>query len=71
MATVSESQATNSRIAPTGWVIRGKRFVVPFVIVLCLLICVLGYVTLRRIPVDILPSFKTPAVQVLTLYPGM
>jgi hypothetical protein len=38
MATVSESQATNSRIAPTGWVIRGKRFVVPFVIVLCLLL---------------------------------
>jgi multidrug efflux pump subunit AcrB len=36
-----------------------------------LLIVVLGYVTLTRIPVDILPSFKTPAVQVLTLYPGM
>jgi hypothetical protein len=44
----------------------------PFlVIVLCLLICVLGYVTIGKIPVDILPSFKTPAVQVLTLYPGM
>jgi len=44
----------------------------PFlVIVLCLLIVVLGYVTLKKIPVDILPSFKTPAVQVLTLYPGM
>ncbi len=44
----------------------------PFlVIVLCLLIVVLGYVTLKKVPVDILPSFKTPAVQVLTLYPGM
>ena len=44
----------------------------PFlVIVLCLLICVLGYVTIKKIPVDILPSFRTPAVQVLTLYPGM
>lgn len=44
----------------------------PFlVIVMCLLICVMGYVTIKRIPVDILPSFRTPAVQVLTLYPGM
>lgn len=44
----------------------------PFlVIVMCLLIVVLGYVTIGRIAVDILPSFKTPAVQVLTLYPGM
>jgi multidrug efflux pump subunit AcrB len=41
------------------------------VIVLCLLIVVIGYACLSRIPVDILPSFKTPAVQVLTLYPGM
>src|SRR3989337_1952125 len=41
------------------------------VIVLCLMIVVLGYVTISRIPIDILPSFKTPAVQVLTLYPGM
>jgi hypothetical protein len=38
MTTVSESQAANSHIAPTGWVIRGKWFVVPFVIVLCLLL---------------------------------
>jgi multidrug efflux pump subunit AcrB len=41
------------------------------VIVLCLFIVVIGYVCVSRIPVDILPSFKTPAVQVLTLYPGM
>jgi multidrug efflux pump subunit AcrB len=41
------------------------------VIVLCLLIVVIGYVSLTKVPVDILPSFKTPAVQVLMLYPGM
>ncbi len=35
--------------------------------IFCLLIVVIGYVTLGRIPVDILPSFKTPAVQVLKI----
>src|SRR5258708_28054660 len=39
--------------------------------VLCLFIAAIGYVCIDRIPVDILPSFKTPAVQILTLYPGM
>ncbi len=42
-----------------------------FVIVLCLATLVIGLTTLARIPVDILPQFKTPAVQILTLYPGM
>ncbi len=41
------------------------------VVVLALLIGVLGGVALMNIPVDILPSFKTPAVQVLTFYQGM
>jgi CzcA family heavy metal efflux pump len=41
------------------------------VIVGCLVALVLGYVAMERIPVDLLPTFKTPAVQVLTLYPGM
>lgn len=41
------------------------------VAVLGLAILVLGAVTVSRIPVDLLPIFKTPAVQVLTLYPGM
>lgn len=41
------------------------------VIVLCLAIFVIGLTALGRIPVDILPQFKTPAVQILTLYPGM
>ena len=34
-------------------------------------IVVLGLVSLARIPIDILPVFKSPAVQVLTYYPGM
>ncbi len=54
-----------------SWLVRVSIANPYLVIVLCLMIVVLGYVTLTRIPVDILPSFKTPAVQVLTLYPGM
>jgi multidrug efflux pump subunit AcrB len=54
-----------------SWIVRTAVFNPYLVIVLCLFIIVLGYVCLTRIPVDILPSFKTPAVQVLTLYPGM
>jgi multidrug efflux pump subunit AcrB len=41
------------------------------VLVLALLIIVLGVVALQSIPVDILPSFKAPAVQVLTYFNGM
>ena len=41
------------------------------VIVGALTIVLLGAVAVSRIPTDILPAFKTPAVQVLTLYPGM
>ncbi|MBI4864698.1 MAG: efflux RND transporter permease subunit, partial [Candidatus Riflebacteria bacterium] len=41
------------------------------VVVLCLAILVIGTVALVRIPTDLLPIFRTPAVQVLTLYPGM
>ncbi len=54
-----------------SWLVRVSIANPYLVIVLCLMIVVLGYVTVTRIPVDILPSFKTPAVQVLTLYPGM
>lgn len=54
-----------------SWLVRVSIANPYLVIVMCLLIVVLGYVTLTRIAVDILPSFKTPAVQVLTLYPGM
>src|SRR4051794_3496625 len=41
------------------------------VIVFALVIAVLGGVSLATIPVDILPAFRTPAVQVLTFYNGM
>src|SRR3990172_8605385 len=54
-----------------SWLVRVAIGNPYLVIVLCLMIVVLGYVTLSRIAVDILPLFKTPAVQVLTLYPGM
>ncbi|MHB8522080.1 MAG: efflux RND transporter permease subunit [Limisphaerales bacterium] len=41
------------------------------VIVMALAILVIGVTAITQIPTDILPAFKTPAVQVLTLYPGM
>lgn len=41
------------------------------IIVLSLLIAVISIVAIQRLPVDILPNYKTSAVQVLTLYPGM
>lgn len=41
------------------------------VVVMALMICVLGSVALVSIPVDILPAFKVPAVQVLTYFNGM
>ncbi|WP_435017932.1 efflux RND transporter permease subunit [Tundrisphaera sp. TA3] len=41
------------------------------VTVFCLTIAVIGTLSLGMIPVDILPVFKSPAVQVLTFYGGM
>src|SRR5438093_9996406 len=41
------------------------------VIVMALAIVVIGVTAITRLATDILPTFKTPAVQVLTLYPGM
>src|SRR3989475_9183187 len=41
------------------------------IIVLALAILVIGLTAIYRLPSDLLPTFKTPAVQVLTLYPGM
>ena len=41
------------------------------VIVGILAIIIVGLTVLFRLPADILPIFKTPAVQILTLYPGM
>src|SRR3954470_5429084 len=41
------------------------------VTVMCLTLVLLGSVAIYSIPVDILPVFKSPAVQVLTFYSGM
>jgi len=41
------------------------------VAVLALTLVVLGTFCLGRLPADLLPTFKTPAVQIVTLYPGM
>jgi multidrug efflux pump subunit AcrB len=41
------------------------------VVVGVLAIAVLGLTCLSRMPVDILPQFRTPAVQIVTFYPGM
>src|SRR3972149_2402318 len=70
MTSQAESNLETIERRPS-WLVRVSISNPYLVIVLCLLIVVLGYVTLTRIAVDILPSFKTPAVQVLTLYPGM
>jgi len=41
------------------------------VTVLALLVLVLGIVSYQEIPADLLPIFETPAVQIVTFYPGM
>jgi len=41
------------------------------VIVLALTILVIGLMAIFQLPTDILPTFKTPAVQIVTFYPGM
>ena len=44
----------------------------PFLIlVFAIIVAVLAAVLIPRMPVDILPSFKKSAMQILTLYPGM
>ena len=41
------------------------------VVVVALVTVVLGVTALNRLPADLLPIFKTAAVQVVTFYPGM
>src|SRR5262249_20883071 len=53
------------------WLVRAALGNFHAVLVLMMLIVVLGTVALVSIPVDILPSFKAPAVQVMTFYQGM
>lgn len=42
-----------------------------FILVSCLMICVVGITTLVRMPVDLFPEIKIPVVVVATFYPGM
>ncbi len=41
------------------------------VVVAALAVVVIGVTSYRKIPADLLPIFKTPAVQIVTFYPGM
>ena len=42
-----------------------------FIIVVCLMICVVGVSALVRLPVDLFPNIKIPVVVVATFYSGM
>src|SRR6201995_714442 len=42
-----------------------------FIIVACLMVCVVGITSLVRMPVDLFPSIKIPVVVVATFYNGM
>jgi multidrug efflux pump subunit AcrB len=53
------------------WLIKASVRNPYMVAALVFMILVLGLVVIQRVPVDILPVFKAPAVQVLTYYPGM
>jgi multidrug efflux pump len=50
------------------------RAAIPYpyiVLVGALIVLVLGAVSYRDLPADLLPTFKTPAVQIVAFYPGM
>src|SRR5436853_6201816 len=53
------------------WIVKASLKNPYAVVVFALMIVVLGVVAVRNIPVDILPVFKAPAVQVLTYFQGM
>jgi len=53
------------------WLVRGALRNPYLIIVLALGVAIIGITATLRLPTDILPLFKTPAVQVLTFYPGM
>src|SRR6202162_3214030 len=42
-----------------------------FVVVACLMVCVVGLTSLSRMPVDLFPSIKIPVVVVATFFSGM
>ena len=53
------------------WIVKAALKNPYAVIVLALMIVVLGVLAVLRIPKDILPVFKAPAVEVLTFFQGM
>src|SRR5436189_1070520 len=53
------------------WIVKAALKNPYAVAVLAFMIMVLGIVSAMNIPVDILPVFKAPAVQVMTYYQGM
>ena len=53
------------------WLIKASLRNPYMVATIVFLIIVLGVLALTRIPIDILPVFKAPAVQVITYYQGM
>src|SRR5438874_13482887 len=53
------------------WIVKAALKNPYAVVVFALMILVLGALAIYSIPVDILPAFKAPAVQVLTYYKGM
>src|SRR4051795_9019183 len=42
-----------------------------FIIVICLMVCVIGGATTSRMPVDLFPAVKIPVVVVATFFSGM
>jgi multidrug efflux pump subunit AcrB len=42
-----------------------------FILVVCLVVCLLGVVSIARMPVDMFPAMNIPVVVVATLYSGM
>src|SRR3989337_2128570 len=53
------------------WLLRSALRNPYFIVVMALGVLIIGVTAVTRIPTDILPLFKTRAVQVLTFYPGM
>ncbi len=41
------------------------------IVVVCLMVVILGVVSVARIPVDLFPAMNIPVVAVATFYPGM
>ena len=42
-----------------------------FIIVVCLMVCVVGVSAITRLPVDLFPEIKIPVVVVATFFSGM